>query len=62
MLHFTQRPDKPVRRLLVLPDHEYAFRVRDGAEHVLAQSARDGWTVSIKDDWPRSLGLRRDDR
>ena len=53
MLHFTQHPDKPSLRLLVLhDDEEREFAYTTGAEEALAQAARDGWsTVSIKNDW-----------
>jgi hypothetical protein len=53
MLHFTQHPDKPSLRLLVLhDDDEREFAYTTGAEHALEQAAGDGWTVvSVKDDW-----------
>src|SRR5215216_811861 len=53
MLHFTQHPDKPSLRLLVLhDDDEREFAYTTGAEQALAQAARDGWsTVSVKNDW-----------
>jgi len=53
MLHFTQHPDKPSLRLLVLhDDEEREFAYTTGAEEALAQAARDGWsTVSVKNDW-----------
>ena len=53
MLHFTQHPDKPFLRLLVLhDDDEREFAYTTGAEQALDQAARDGWTViSVKDDW-----------
>jgi phosphoserine phosphatase len=53
MLHFTQHPDKPSLRLLVLhddADREFAYTA--GAEKALEQADRDGWTVvSIRHDW-----------
>jgi hypothetical protein len=53
MLDFTQHPDKPSLRLLVLHDdggREFAYTT--GAEQALDQAARDGWTViSVKHDW-----------
>jgi phosphoserine phosphatase len=53
MLHFTQHPDKPSLRLLVLhDDDEREFAYTTGAEQALDQAARDGWTViSVKNDW-----------
>jgi phosphoglycolate phosphatase-like HAD superfamily hydrolase len=53
MLHFTQHPDKPSMRLLVLHDDgDREFDYTSGAEQALEQAARDGWTVvSVKDDW-----------
>jgi phosphoglycolate phosphatase-like HAD superfamily hydrolase len=53
MLHFTQHPDKPFLRLLVLHDDgEREFAYTTGAEQALEQAARDGWTVvSVKNDW-----------
>jgi hypothetical protein len=53
MLHFTQHPDKPSLRLLVLhDDDEREFAYTTGAEQALDQAASDGWTViSVKHDW-----------
>jgi phosphoserine phosphatase len=53
MLHFTQHPDKPSLRLLILhDDDEREFAYTTGAEQALDQAAADGWTVtSIKNDW-----------
>jgi phosphoserine phosphatase len=53
MLHFTQHPDKPSLRLLVLhDDDEREFAYTTGAEQALDQAASDGWTVvSVKKDW-----------
>ena len=53
MLHFTQHPDKPSLRLLVLhDDDEREFAYTSGAEQALEQAASDGWTViSVKRDW-----------
>jgi phosphoserine phosphatase len=53
MLQFTQHPDKPSLRLLVLHDDgEREFAYTTGAEQALDQATRDAWTViSVKDDW-----------
>ena len=53
MLHFTQHPDKPSLRLLVLHDDgDREFDYTTGAEQALAQAERDNWTViSVKTDW-----------
>src|SRR3954462_8137900 len=53
MLHFTQHPDTPSLRLLVLHDDgEREFDYTSGAEQALDQAAADGWTVvSVKNDW-----------
>jgi phosphoserine phosphatase len=53
MLHFTQHPDKPSLRLLVLhDDDEREFAYTGGADQALDQAASDGWTViSVKNDW-----------
>jgi phosphoglycolate phosphatase-like HAD superfamily hydrolase len=53
MLHFTQQPEKPTLRLLVLHDDgEREFAYTDGADQALDQAATGGWTVvSMKDDW-----------
>jgi phosphoserine phosphatase len=53
MLHFTQHPDKPFLRLLVLhDDDDREFAYTTGAEAALDRAASDGWTViSIKSDW-----------
>jgi phosphoserine phosphatase len=53
MLHFTQHPDKPSLRLLVLHDDgDREFDYTTGAEQALAQAERDNWTViSVKKDW-----------
>jgi phosphoserine phosphatase len=53
MLQFSQHPDKPFLRLLVLHDdaaREFAYTT--GAEQALEHATADRWTVvSIKDDW-----------
>ena len=53
MLDFTQHPDKPSLRLLVLhdnPDREFDYV--SGAEQALERARASGWTVvSIKNDW-----------
>jgi phosphoserine phosphatase len=53
MLHFTQHPDRPSLRLLVLHDDgDREFDYTTGAEQALEQAARESWTViSIKNDW-----------
>jgi phosphoserine phosphatase len=53
MLHFTQHPDKPTLRLLVLhDDSDREFDYTSGAEQALEQGKRNDWTVvSIKNDW-----------
>jgi phosphoglycolate phosphatase-like HAD superfamily hydrolase len=53
MLAFTQQPDKPFLRLLVLHDDvEREFDYTSGAEQALEQAATNDWTVvSIKNDW-----------
>jgi phosphoserine phosphatase len=53
MLHFTQHPDKPTLRLLVLhDDDEREFAYTSGAERALDEAAGGGWTVvSVKHDW-----------
>jgi phosphoglycolate phosphatase-like HAD superfamily hydrolase len=55
MLHFTQHPDKPSLRLLVLhDDDEREFAYTTGAEQALDRAAAEGWTVvSIERDWVR---------
>jgi phosphoserine phosphatase len=53
MLDFTQHPDKPSLRLLVLHDDaEREFDYVSGAERALEHAATEGWTVvSMRDDW-----------
>jgi len=53
MLDYTQHPDKPSLRLLVLhDDDEREFGYTSGAEQALEQADKLGWTVvSIKNDW-----------
>jgi phosphoserine phosphatase len=53
MLEFTQHPDKPVLRLLLLhDDSEREFGYTSGAEQALDQAGKNGWTiVSMKNDW-----------
>jgi hypothetical protein len=55
MLDFTQHPDNPTLRLLVLHDDpEREFDYVTGAERALDRAATSGWTVvSIKNDWAR---------
>ena len=53
MLEFTQHPDKPSLRLLLLHDDgQREFDYTSGAEQALERAAKNGWTiVSIKNDW-----------
>ena len=53
MLEFTQHPDKPSLRLLILHDDgQREFDYTSGAEQALEQAAKSGWTVvSMKADW-----------
>jgi phosphoserine phosphatase len=53
MLDFTQHPDTPSLRLLVLHDDgEREFDYTSGAEEALERADKHGWTiVSIKTDW-----------
>jgi phosphoglycolate phosphatase-like HAD superfamily hydrolase len=53
MLEFTQHPDKPTLRLLVLHDDgQREFDYSNGAEQALERAANSGWTiVSMKNDW-----------
>jgi phosphoserine phosphatase len=55
MLDFTQHPDKPSLRLLVLHDDaQREFDYVSGAERALDRAATEGWTVvSIRNDWAR---------
>jgi phosphoserine phosphatase len=59
MLDFTQHPDKPSLRLLVLHDDaEREFDYTSGSERALERAAGAGWTViSIKDDWGQVFPL-----
>ncbi len=53
MLDFTQHPDKPSLRLIVLHDDaEREFDYVSGSERALDRAASRGWTVvSMKRDW-----------
>ena len=53
MLDFSQRPDKPSLRLLILHDDaEREFDYTSGAEQALQRAGAEGWTVvSVKTDW-----------
>jgi phosphoserine phosphatase len=53
MLDFTQHPDKPFLRLLVLHDDaEREFDYTSGAEQALERARTSNWTVaSVKHDW-----------
>jgi phosphoserine phosphatase len=55
MLDFTQHPDKPSLRLLVLHDDaDREFDYTSGAERALERAEKSGWTVvSVKNDWAR---------
>jgi phosphoglycolate phosphatase-like HAD superfamily hydrolase len=57
MLDFTQSPDKPHLRLLVLHDDaDREFSYTRGAEEALEKATTSGWTiVSMKADWARVL-------
>jgi hypothetical protein len=46
MLDFTQRPDKPSLRLLLLHDDDQReFAYTSGAEQALERAGKSGWTV-----------------
>ena len=53
MFDFTQHPDKPFLRLLILHDDaEREFDYTTGAEQALEMADRSGWrVVSMKNDW-----------
>jgi len=53
MLDFTQHPDKPFLRLLVLHDDpEREFDYTSGADQALERADKQGWAVvSVKKDW-----------
>jgi hypothetical protein len=53
MLEFTQHPDKPSLRLLLLhDDNEREFDHTSGTEQALEVAGKNGWTiVSMKNDW-----------
>jgi phosphoserine phosphatase len=53
MLDFTQHPDKPTLRLLVLHDDaNREFDYMSGAEQALERADAAGWTVvSVRNDW-----------
>ena len=55
MLDFTQHPDKPTLRLLVLHDDaEREFDYVSGSERALDRAASSGWTVvSMRRDWAK---------
>ncbi len=55
MLDYTEHPDRPYLRLLVLHDDEAReFDYTSGAELALERAGAQGWTVvSMKDDWSR---------
>jgi len=55
MLDFTQHPDKPTLRLLVLHDDaEREFDYVSGSERALERAASSGWTVvSMRRDWAK---------
>jgi hypothetical protein len=59
MLEFTQHQDKPSLRLLVLHDDgQREFDYTSGAEQVLEQAGKRGWTiVSMKTAGPPSSEL-----
>jgi phosphoserine phosphatase len=53
MLEFSQHPDKPSLRLLLLHDDDQSeFGYTSGAEQALDRAGQDGWViVSMKNDW-----------
>ncbi len=53
MLDFTQHPNRPSLRLLILHDDaEREFDYTSGAEQALDKADVSGWTVvSVKNDW-----------
>jgi phosphoserine phosphatase len=55
MLDYSQHPDRPCLRLVVLHDDaEREFDYTSGAEEALERAASSGWTVvSIRNDWNR---------
>ena len=61
MLDFTQHPDKPFLRLLVLhDDDEREFAYTTGAERALERAAGEEWTViSVKADWATVFSPKR---
>jgi phosphoserine phosphatase len=58
MLDFSQRPDGPTLRLLVLHDDaEREFAYTAGAERALERAKAESWkVVSMKDDWTTVFG------
>ena len=60
MLHFSQHPDKPfLRLLLVHDDADREFAYTTGAEQALDEADRHGWTVvSVRDDWSTVFSRR----
>jgi phosphoglycolate phosphatase-like HAD superfamily hydrolase len=58
MLDYTQHPDRPSLRLLVLHDDaEREFDYTGGAEKSLERAATEGWTVvSVTNDWSVVFG------
>jgi hypothetical protein len=55
MLDFTQQPDEPDLRLLVLHDDaDREFSYTSGAEESLAKADTSDWTIiSMRTDWAR---------
>ena len=55
MLDYSQPPDRPCMRVLVLhDDDEREFAYTSGAEEALSRASDSGWTVaSIREDWDR---------
>ncbi|MFD4440029.1 HAD family hydrolase [Nocardia sp. NPDC058519] len=53
MLAFSELPDKPALRVIVLHDDaDREFDYVAGAEDLLARAHKDGWTIaSMKNDW-----------
>jgi phosphoserine phosphatase len=58
MLDFTQHPDKPTLRLLLLHDDDQReFAYTSGAEQALERAGKSGWTVvSMHDDFKVVFG------
>ena len=64
MLDFTQHPDKPFLRLLVLHDDgDREFEYTSGADKALESALARGWTtVSMRNDWAIVFSARNEER